>query len=219
MSARLAPRRFLPLRGACRVHRSRRLCRDRRRASRKAGLMKSMPAARGPSDRRSRARTGASAEPGLRLGPGGGGRQRRGWNRPGRAGSLYRRRRHCGRGPGRSVWRRVGALRLSAELHIRRPVRRAALFRAIAGIWPCGEDRISTPAGALIMVVTPKPYIPIGTLRSAVTYPAVAGTYKDNNIRTALADAHLPHLVGRTRPRGGLVAAPLERASSSAWRS
>ena len=46
------------------------------------------------------------------------------------------------------------------------------------------------------MVVPAKPYIPIGTLRSAVTYPAVAGSYRDEDIRAALVDAHLGDLVG-----------------------
>jgi putative ATP-binding cassette transporter len=45
------------------------------------------------------------------------------------------------------------------------------------------------------MVVPPKPYIPINTLRAAVTYPAVAGTYSDDDIRRALVDAHLGELV------------------------
>jgi vitamin B12/bleomycin/antimicrobial peptide transport system ATP-binding/permease protein len=73
---------------------------------------------------------------------------------------------------------------------------KSTLFRAISGIWPYGEGRISRPPSVQIMVVPPKPYIPIGTPRSAVTYPAVPGTYRDDDIRTALADAHLPHLVG-----------------------
>jgi vitamin B12/bleomycin/antimicrobial peptide transport system ATP-binding/permease protein len=73
---------------------------------------------------------------------------------------------------------------------------KSTLFRAISGIWPYGRGRISKPAGAQIMVVPPKPYIPIGTLRSAVTYPAVPGTYGDDDIRTALAEAHLGNLVG-----------------------
>ena len=46
------------------------------------------------------------------------------------------------------------------------------------------------------MVVPQKPYIPIGTLRAAVTYPAVAGTYSDEDIRNALTDAHLGNLAG-----------------------
>jgi putative ATP-binding cassette transporter len=41
------------------------------------------------------------------------------------------------------------------------------------------------------MVVPAKPYIPISTLRAAVTYPAVPGTYSDDDIRGALADVHL----------------------------
>jgi vitamin B12/bleomycin/antimicrobial peptide transport system ATP-binding/permease protein len=73
---------------------------------------------------------------------------------------------------------------------------KSTLFRAFSGIWPFGEGRIARPAGVQVMVVPPKPYIPIGSLRSAVTYPAVPGTFRDDDIRTALADAHLPDLVG-----------------------
>ena len=73
---------------------------------------------------------------------------------------------------------------------------KSTLFRAIGGIWPYGEGRISKPEGEQIMVVPAKPYIPIGTLRSAVTYPAVAGSYRDEDIRAALVDAHLGDLVG-----------------------
>src|SRR5579863_10449252 len=73
---------------------------------------------------------------------------------------------------------------------------KSTLFRAISGIWPYGTGRVSEPADRKIMVLPPKPYIPIGTLRSAVTYPAVAGTYRDEDIRAALAEAHLGGLVG-----------------------
>jgi vitamin B12/bleomycin/antimicrobial peptide transport system ATP-binding/permease protein len=73
---------------------------------------------------------------------------------------------------------------------------KSTLFRAISGVWPYGSGRISEPADRKVMVLPPKPYIPIGTLRSAVTYPAVAGTYRDEDIRSALADAHLGSLAG-----------------------
>jgi putative ATP-binding cassette transporter len=72
---------------------------------------------------------------------------------------------------------------------------KSTLFRAISGIWPYGEGRIRSPEGIHVMVVPPKPYIPIGTLRAAVTYPAVPGTYRDDDIRRALVDAHLGDLV------------------------
>ena len=72
---------------------------------------------------------------------------------------------------------------------------KSTLFRAISGIWPYGEGRIRGPEGIHVMVVPPKPYIPISTLRAAVTYPAVPGTYSDDDIRRALVDAHLGDLV------------------------
>jgi vitamin B12/bleomycin/antimicrobial peptide transport system ATP-binding/permease protein len=73
---------------------------------------------------------------------------------------------------------------------------KSTLFRAISGIWPYGKGRISEPEGVHIMVLPAKPYIPIGTLRSAVTYPAVPGTYRDEEIRSALVDAQLGGLAG-----------------------
>jgi putative ATP-binding cassette transporter len=72
---------------------------------------------------------------------------------------------------------------------------KSTLFRAISGIWPYGEGRIRNPEGIHVMVVPTKPYIPVGTLRAAVTYPAVPGTYKDDDIRKALVDVHLGNLV------------------------
>jgi len=71
---------------------------------------------------------------------------------------------------------------------------KSTLFRAIAGIWPFGSGRVRAPERASVMVVPPKPYIPISTLRTAVTYPAVPGTYTDDQIRQALVDAHLASL-------------------------
>jgi putative ATP-binding cassette transporter len=72
---------------------------------------------------------------------------------------------------------------------------KSTLFRAIAGIWPYGEGRIRSRADLHLMVVPPKPYIPIGTLRAAVSYPALPGTYSNDDIRSALADAQLPKLI------------------------
>jgi putative ATP-binding cassette transporter len=44
------------------------------------------------------------------------------------------------------------------------------------------------------MVVPQKPYIPIGTLRSAITYPAAVNTFSDEEIRKALVDVRLANL-------------------------
>ena len=74
---------------------------------------------------------------------------------------------------------------------------KSTLFRAISGIWPYGRGRILSPEGIRVMVVPPKPYIPISTLRAAVTYPSVPGTYSDDDIRKALVDAHLGDLANQ----------------------
>lgn len=71
---------------------------------------------------------------------------------------------------------------------------KSTLFRAISGVWPYGDGVIDIPTGAKVMVVPQKPYIPIATLRSAVTYPAVADSYPDDAIRKALSDVHLAGL-------------------------
>jgi putative ATP-binding cassette transporter len=72
---------------------------------------------------------------------------------------------------------------------------KSTLFRAISGIWPYGDGRILSPQGMRLMVVPTRPYFPINSLRAAVTYPAVAGTYSDEAIRRAIVDAHLGDLV------------------------
>ena len=71
---------------------------------------------------------------------------------------------------------------------------KSTFFRAISGIWPFGEGRVRIPEGADVMVVPQKPYIPIGTLRGALAYPAPADSYADGDIQTALEDARLGFL-------------------------
>jgi vitamin B12/bleomycin/antimicrobial peptide transport system ATP-binding/permease protein len=72
---------------------------------------------------------------------------------------------------------------------------KSTLFRAIAGIWPFGRGEIAVPRGASMMLLPQRPYIPIGGLRGAVTYPGVTGTYSDAAIVEALRAVRLPHLV------------------------
>ncbi len=74
---------------------------------------------------------------------------------------------------------------------------KSTLFRAISGIWPLGDGRVEIPAGAKIMLLPQKPYIPIGSLRDAVTYPSAAADYSDESIRAALQNALLGGLAAR----------------------
>ncbi len=74
---------------------------------------------------------------------------------------------------------------------------KSTLFRAMAGIWPFGRGRILIPAGARVLFLPQKPYIPIATLRDAVKYPDENSTATDADIVSALEAARLGHLAGR----------------------
>jgi putative ATP-binding cassette transporter len=74
---------------------------------------------------------------------------------------------------------------------------KSTLFRALAGIWPFGNGEVRVPAGARVLFLPQKPYIPIGTLRDAVKYPDEQSTASDQEIASALAAANLEALAGR----------------------
>ena len=74
---------------------------------------------------------------------------------------------------------------------------KSTLFRALAGIWPFGKGQVHVPAGARVLFLPQKPYIPIGTLRDAVKYPDEHSRASDQELVTALQAAQLGHLAGR----------------------
>lgn len=74
---------------------------------------------------------------------------------------------------------------------------KTTLFRVLAGLWPFGRGRIDLPAGARILFLPQKPYLPIGTLREALAYPDTPDTHGEADYRAALAACRLPHLVDR----------------------
>src|SRR5215468_92744 len=73
---------------------------------------------------------------------------------------------------------------------------KSTLFRAISGIWPYGRGTIARPADAAVMLLPQRPYVPSGTLKTAVAYPSVAGAYSDRAVRRALELARLASLAG-----------------------
>ena len=67
---------------------------------------------------------------------------------------------------------------------------KSSLFRAIAGIWPFTAGVVGRPA-ASAMFLPQRPYVPLGTLRHAISYPADPRAYTDQAIREALEDVGL----------------------------
>ena len=74
---------------------------------------------------------------------------------------------------------------------------KSTLFRAMAGIWPFGKGVIATPDPAHTLFLPQKPYLPVGKLREVVSFPAASDKFSDADIRAALEDCKLAHLVNR----------------------
>jgi vitamin B12/bleomycin/antimicrobial peptide transport system ATP-binding/permease protein len=74
---------------------------------------------------------------------------------------------------------------------------KSTLFRAIAGIWPFGSGHVTIPEDAAVMLVPQRPYFPLATLATAVSFPARAGTFEHARIAEALVAVGLPDLVAR----------------------
>jgi putative ATP-binding cassette transporter len=71
---------------------------------------------------------------------------------------------------------------------------KSTLLRTIAGIWPFGSGSIRVPANASLMMLPQRPYFPIGSLRSAIVYPAPAERFTTEQIKDALSAVGLPKL-------------------------
>ena len=71
---------------------------------------------------------------------------------------------------------------------------KSTLLRAIAGIWPYGLGEVILPMGETVLLLPQKPYLPQGSLRECVAYPADAGTYSDAELISALSASGLGKL-------------------------
>jgi putative ATP-binding cassette transporter len=74
---------------------------------------------------------------------------------------------------------------------------KSMLFRAVAGIWPFGKGKVALPDGTRGMTLPQRPYLPIGTLAAAVTYPSIAAEFDRARIADILTAVGLPKLAER----------------------
>ncbi|MBI6551943.1 ABC transporter ATP-binding protein/permease [Pseudomonas sp. LY-1] len=73
---------------------------------------------------------------------------------------------------------------------------KSTLLRAMGQLWPAGHGSIRLPA-ARYLFLPQKPYLPIGTLKAALSYPQDDGVYMDERYAQVLETCRLPHLVAR----------------------
>jgi putative ATP-binding cassette transporter len=80
---------------------------------------------------------------------------------------------------------------------------KSTLVRALAGLWPWGSGRILRPLATRMVFLLQRPYIPPGTLRHALLYPAADPKTADEILHDALKRCGLSRLVGRLGDENG----------------
>ena len=73
---------------------------------------------------------------------------------------------------------------------------KSTLLRALAGIWPYGSGMITLPAGAKRLFLPQRPYLVLGSLRRALSYPRTAAA-SDKEIARILTCVGLDHFSAR----------------------
>jgi putative ATP-binding cassette transporter len=74
---------------------------------------------------------------------------------------------------------------------------KSSLFRVLAGLWPFSTGHIRLPADATMLFLPQRPYMPIGTLRAALWFPAPPARDREAEALAALAAVDLPTLQTR----------------------
>ncbi|MFN2646593.1 MAG: ABC transporter ATP-binding protein/permease [Burkholderiales bacterium] len=73
---------------------------------------------------------------------------------------------------------------------------KSTFFRALAGIWPYWKGRVRLPRGARLLFLPQKPYLPVGTLKRAVSYPGEEASFSESEVAEALRAVGLAQLAG-----------------------
>ncbi|MDH4871090.1 SbmA/BacA-like family transporter [Pseudomonas sp. BN515] len=71
------------------------------------------------------------------------------------------------------------------------------LFKVLAGLWPWGHGEVWLPVGAAICFLPQRPFLPVGSLCAALSYPQPAGTYASGAMLHALESAGIAWLAKR----------------------
>lgn len=74
---------------------------------------------------------------------------------------------------------------------------KSTLLRVLARLWPYADGTLQMPDPADSLFLPQRPYLPLGTLRAALTYPAAPETVAADRLETLLVQLGLAHLTPR----------------------
>jgi putative ATP-binding cassette transporter len=74
---------------------------------------------------------------------------------------------------------------------------KSSLVRAIAGLWPWGSGEIQYHQTAKLSFLPQRAYLPLGSLRRALSYPSAADTFETEALKEVLLEVGLPDLPHR----------------------
>lgn len=79
---------------------------------------------------------------------------------------------------------------------------KSTLVRAMAGLWPWGSGSVTVRNGARMFLLPQRPYIPLGSLRRAATYPEAPDSRPLADIKKAFEAVGLGHLADKLVEEG-----------------
>jgi len=74
---------------------------------------------------------------------------------------------------------------------------KTTLLRSLADLWPFATGTVRRPLGRDAFFLAQQPYVPLGTMRAALTYPAASDTLADDRAAAVLDQVQLPHVADR----------------------
>lgn len=79
---------------------------------------------------------------------------------------------------------------------------KSTLVRALAGLWPWGGGSVEVQKGASLFLLPQRPYVPVGTLQRAATYPDAPESKSAEDVAEALSVVGLEHLTDKLEEEG-----------------
>jgi putative ATP-binding cassette transporter len=79
---------------------------------------------------------------------------------------------------------------------------KSTLVRALAGLWPWGGGSVEVQKGASLFLLPQRPYVPVGTLQRAATYPDPPESKSEEEVAEALKLVGLEHLAEKLGEEG-----------------